>query len=589
MLVKIEHAKTPNESKASYRAGCKKVMSNISEKRICQNCRGEFIIEPDDFGFYEKIGVPPPTFCPECRFQRRLMWRNERTFYKRTCDLCKKNIISTYDKNQSFPVYCQKCWWSDKWNPYEYGIDFDFSRPFFEQFKELLSKVPMLNMQNDDGVGSVNSEYAQDFAFSKNCYLTSVGWYCDNVMYSYYTCYDRDVVDSFFINNSEKCYECFESDRLFDSKYSHLCFDSVNLNFCYDMRNCQNCFMCTNLRGQNYYIRNEPYTREAYFEELKKENLDKKDKIDKHRIELKEMMLKCPNRFVHIIKSLNCTGDMLINSKMSLDSFWVSNLENCRYLMLMDGAKNSYDCNNSGNPELCYESVTPDNSFNNLFTIFCWKCSYVFYSNNCHSSNNLFGCIGLKHGEYSIFNKRYTKEEYTELRKKIIEHMKKTGEWGEFFPSIISPYSYNESFNLDFFFLNRNEAIDKGFSWKEDKERNYIITLHKEEIPNSIDNVDENILNEVIECQHSGNCEHKCSKAFKIIERELKFYKKMNIPIPTLCPNCRYYERLKQTNPLKLWHRKCMKPGCNNEFETSYAPDRPEIVYCEKCYQQEVY
>jgi len=26
-----------------------------------------------------------------------------------------------------------------------------------------------------------------------------------------------------------------------------------------------------------------------------------------------------------------------------------------------------------------------------------------------------------------------------------------------------------------------------------------------------------------------------------------------------------------------------------NEFETAYAPDRPEIVYCEKCYQQEVY
>ncbi len=28
---------------------------------------------------------------------------------------------------------------------------------------------------------------------------------------------------------------------------------------------------------------------------------------------------------------------------------------------------------------------------------------------------------------------------------------------------------------------------------------------------------------------------------------------------------------------------------CPNEFETSYAPDRPEIIYCEKCYQQEVY
>ena len=27
---------------------------------------------------------------------------------------------------------------------------------------------------------------------------------------------------------------------------------------------------------------------------------------------------------------------------------------------------------------------------------------------------------------------------------------------------------------------------------------------------------------------------------------------------------------------------------CPNEFETSYAPDRAEIVYCESCYQVEV-
>jgi hypothetical protein len=53
--VKLENVKTPNESKVSYGAGCKKDMSNINKKKICQNCSGEFIIEPDDFGFYEKI------------------------------------------------------------------------------------------------------------------------------------------------------------------------------------------------------------------------------------------------------------------------------------------------------------------------------------------------------------------------------------------------------------------------------------------------------------------------------------------------------------------------------------------------------
>ena len=71
-------------------------MSNTkSENRICQNCKKDFIIEPDDFGFYEKIKVPPPTFCPECRLKRRLYHYNKRALYKRLCAFCKKDKRSS--------------------------------------------------------------------------------------------------------------------------------------------------------------------------------------------------------------------------------------------------------------------------------------------------------------------------------------------------------------------------------------------------------------------------------------------------------------------------------------------------------------
>ena len=36
------------------------------ETKICQNCKKDFIIEPEDFNFYEKIKVPLPTFCADC-------------------------------------------------------------------------------------------------------------------------------------------------------------------------------------------------------------------------------------------------------------------------------------------------------------------------------------------------------------------------------------------------------------------------------------------------------------------------------------------------------------------------------------------
>jgi hypothetical protein len=37
----------------------------------CQNCRKQFTIESDDFAFYEKIKVPPPTWCLEIVYCER--------------------------------------------------------------------------------------------------------------------------------------------------------------------------------------------------------------------------------------------------------------------------------------------------------------------------------------------------------------------------------------------------------------------------------------------------------------------------------------------------------------------------------------
>jgi hypothetical protein len=48
-------------------------------------------------------------------------------------------------------------------------------------------------------------------------------------------------------------------------------------------------------------------------------------------------------------------------------------------------------------------------------------------------------------------NKKYSKEDYETLLPKIIDHMKKTGEWGEFFPMEISPFKYEETKAVDYF------------------------------------------------------------------------------------------------------------------------------------------
>ncbi|MCX6807598.1 MAG: hypothetical protein NTZ80_02225, partial [Patescibacteria group bacterium] len=88
------------------------------------------------------------------------------------------------------------------------------------------------------------------------------------------------------------------------------------------------------------------------------------------------------------------------------------------------------------------------------------------------------------------------------------------------------------------------------------------------------------ILNYAIECEIT-------KKPFRIIKQELEFYRKHNLPLPKRHPDQRHKDRLSLRNPRKLWDRTCNK--CNIPIQTSYSPDRPETVYCEKCYLETVY
>lgn len=251
------------------------------------------------------------------------------------------------------------------------------------------------------------------------------------------------------------------------------------------------------------------------------------------------------------------------------------------------------------NIENSYEIlVGGDGTYNSAFSTYIPNCYNVKYSSSLNNCHDCFGCIGLRNKQYCILNKQYTKEQYEELIPKIIKHMNdmpyidskgRIYKYGEFFPSELSPFAYNETIAQEYFPLNKEQAMEQGYKWRETEERNYNIDMRTNDIPDSIKDIPNDIASKIIECAHGGNCNQQCTEAFKIIPEEFEFYKRMDLPIPRLCPNCRHYERLAERNPLKLWHRKCMKPGCTNEFETSYAPDRPEIIYCEKCYQQEVY
>ena len=591
-----------------------------SETKICQNCKNQLTIEPEDFEFYDKIKVPAPTFCPECRLIRRMNFKNERSFYRRKCDLCAKSIIAIYPQNTSFSVYCPACWWSDKWDAKDYGFIYNFSKPFFTQFKELLNKVPRISL-SVDYLRMINSEYSNYTGPLKNCYLIIQAEGDENCLYSSSIFNSKDSADCLRVADVQNSYELFNCEKCYNTFFSNNCFECIDVYFSKDLKNCSNCFGCSNLRHKNYHIFNKQYSKEEYCKFIKNFNSGSLNEIQNYKEKLKQFWIQFPNKYFSGLFNNNVSGDYIANSKNVFYSFEIGGGENLKYCFQahMSISKDSYDYGDWGNnASLMYESINCGENINNTkFSFGSWIDSNLQYCDTVISSDYMFGCSQIRKGKYCILNKQYTKEEYEELVPKIIDHMNnmpyidKKGrvyKYGEFFPAELSPFAYNETIAQEYFPLTKEQAIEQGYSWKESEERNIQITIKSEDLPDYIKDVDDTIIKEIIQCAHKGECNEQCTTAFKIIPQELEFYKKMNLPLPRLCPNCRHYQRLKQRNPLKLWHRKCMCNGnksengiytntiahqhgdsaCPNEFETTYSPDRKEIVYCEKCYQQEV-
>ncbi len=567
------------------------------ENKVCQNCSQNFAIEPDDFSFYEKIGVPAPTFCPECRMIRRMIWRNVRSLYKRQCGICSKTLISMY-KDDGAPVLCTECWNSDEWDPLSYGQEYDFSRPFFDQILELFKKAPRYFAYHTGTL--VNSDYTNYSADNKNAYLSYSVIGCEDVMYSESIDKSKNCLDCDNVQKLDNCFHNMECEGNYSSHYmlqSQKCIDSY---FLYDCVNCQNCCMSSNLRNKQYYFKNKKLTKEEYEETIRNLNLDQYSEVEKSKKYFYDMYKnQAIHKYAQILNSVDVSGENIRNSRNVKYSFDVVDSENIHYgSRVLMNCKDCYDVQGLAVGELIYDCVASSwGTYRDYFcyiTLGCKECEYSFILKN---SSHCFGCVGLTNMQYCIFNKQYTKEEYFPLVEKIKKHMMEMPytdskgriyKYGEFFPFEFSPFAYNETVALDSFLgVDEAEALSKGYSWKTPEKKDYKITIKSSELADSINDVNDSILSEVVGCPNQGDSAFQCTTAYKITENESQFYRQKNIPLPRYCPNCRHYIRFQYHNPLRLWHRKCMN-GCGNEFETSYSPERPEKVYCESCYQKEV-
>jgi hypothetical protein len=586
-----------------------------SETKQCQNCKQKFVIEPDDFLFYEKMKVPAPTWCPECRMMRRMTWRNEYTLYKRKCDATGVDMVSIIAPDLPYKVYEASYWRSDAWDPMSYGRDYDFTKTFFSQFNEFFTEIPHPNLVQKNVVDSELS-YGLNL---KNCYWVGGADSVEDSAYLFSPILQaRDCFDLCAVGDVEHCYDSIDIEKSSGLRFCQNCVGCSDSYLLYDCRNCVSCFGCVGLRNKNFHIFNKGYSKEEYIEEIKKLKPNTLDGIKQAKKRFNELKLKVPRKYASIQKSDRVTGDDILNAKDCKYCFGVKNdTQNCKYGYRVLGAKDGQDITIAwGGAEQFYECVSITTQ-RTIGSYVAWGGFDIQYSYNCYDCNNIFGCVGLRNKSYCILNKQYEEKEYKKLLPKIIlqmqelkfkDSLQRTYSYGDFFPSEFSPYAYNETIAQTYLPKTKEDVSKMGLKWREPEEKQYNITKKVGDDFKENNNSDEQILKEVYECEHLGKCNDHCATAFRIVPQELQFLKKMGLPLPRLCPFCRQAERVRLKNPLHLWHGVCQCAGvessnkaykntiahshgtshCTNEFETPYDPDRKEIIYCESCYNSEI-
>lgn len=559
-------------------------------EKICTTCQQRFELSDWEKKFLSKISprfgeksfpIPEPKDCPHCRAQLRTSHRNEEHFYHHTSALSGKPLISLYapetPAGRKYKIFSNEEWWSDKWDAMEAGRDFDFNKPFFEQFGALNLDVPRVNLIQ---VNNENSPYTTGTGFCKNCYLINSSENCENCYYGKLLQTCRDVVDSSYIYDSELIYQGFYLRNCYNCVYLSYSQNCVDCYFSENLKGCRNCFLCTNLQNKEFYFGNQALSKEAYHEKLAS-YLGSWQKFQEALGQYHNMRQERIHKYAVIVNCDNVTGDFLINSKDCFDCYDLNDSQDCRYVQVGVNVKDLLDCSNMYlKPELCYQTLGTIEIFN------CHFCLYVFHSHDlmlsefCCNSHNLFGCSGLRNKHYCIFNKQYTKEEYEAIVPRLIEHMQKTGEWGQYFPMSLSPYAYNETLAYEYYPLASDEIWRRGWNYFEGGAEMDNYLGPEIELSDRISDVPDSISGKILRCEVSG-------KPYKIIPQELSFYKKMKLPLPRTAPEIRHRERMKFRNERRLYDRNCM--NCGLAVRATYAPERPERIFCEKCYLEEVY
>ncbi|MBP6911845.1 MAG: hypothetical protein KBB88_01420 [Candidatus Pacebacteria bacterium] len=546
-------------------------------------CEKEFSIEEEDIEFLRMFKVPAPHFCPTCRRIRRLPHMGMVQLFKRKCDVPEhdETMISLFSEECPFPVYDYKYFIGDEFDPMTFGVPYNPQSDHLDTLWKLRKSFPMPSFLNKD-VASINSEYSNGGRDTKNAYYCSGCFSCEDMWYTNFANKSKAVMDSRTIRDSDHVYGSLQSDHLYQCSFVYFSSNCTESMLLFDCRNCTDCFGCVNLRNKKYCVFNEQYTKEEYESFIRNLYPLRRSALEKYEVKFWKFVKELPMNASHNVGSENVSGVGIVNSKDLFDVIDAVKAQNVRHADSPLTHHDSIDFLFSGGSHHIYGTINIGSQSSwvkfSVSSKFCTDSEYIFNSKNL---SNCFMCFGLQNKSYCILNRQYEKEEYFRIVDEIKSHLVLRGEYGDGLGIEYCAQGYNTSLAQISYPLDDETIHAIGGYVTVDPEINLegIEVLSKEEVPETIEEVDDGIVVKAILCNET-------KRPFKIIPSELAFYRKMRLPLPTVHPQVRMIEMMRMVPTARMYSTDCAK--CQKKIHSIFNPEERYNLYCETCYQSEI-
>lgn len=303
---------------------------------------------------------------------------------------------------------------------------------FFAEVERLQLLTPRLSLLQ---LQHVNSEFTVNVDQVKNCYLLSNAVRNEDCMYGRDFYNNDDCVDCDHIFQSELCYQCLNCKNCYNCNFFQDCEGCRDCFYGYDLKGCSDCFGCAGLRNKQFYIFNQPYSKNDYFEKLKSFVSGPVPMEEIYRC-FDDVKLKTPRVYAHQLNSENFFGNYVYHSQNAYETYDVVECQDVGYIIESKKCHDSYDISILEESGFCYEISAGHILQNCNFCFLCASCSDLEYCELMFNCHNCFGCIGLNKKRFYILNQPHGKDEYFRKVAEIKDVLRVRGEYGKrFLPS----------------------------------------------------------------------------------------------------------------------------------------------------------